>query len=165
MASIGMPIDIQSTNHRAEAKQHYGGVDDLDNLHEDLVNGISIFLMEQARDNPNKLNQQILTLRDSQLKMLARDLAKNTVIKAYESQEILNNQSRLASVQDIRNINDDLPYQEMGVGCQSGSFTHSNANNSRYPVDTSDQPAKGFKASRADQIIPGHLLNNQNRNS
>jgi len=63
----------------------------LDNLHEDLVNGISIFLMEQARDNPNKLNQQILTLRDSQLKMLARDLAKNTVIKAYESQEILNN--------------------------------------------------------------------------
>ena len=75
--------------------------------------------------------------------MLARDLAKNTVIKAYESQENAYNKVPLASAQDGRNINDDLHFQEMGVGCQSGTFTGSNTNNSRYPVDRGDQPAQG----------------------
>jgi len=63
MASIGMPIDMERQKSIMGRHAH-GPQDEFPALHEDLVHSISAFLISQARENPNQLNQQILALKD-----------------------------------------------------------------------------------------------------
>jgi len=96
--------------------------------------------------------------------MLAHNLVKNTVIKAYENHGYMQEEIPLVSVRGEIDLNGDLPFQEMAVGCQSGSFTVTNANSSRYPHGN-NEPLPGLDVALVDQITHDHLLNLRNQNS